>query len=90
MFETYNVKQSQDGHGTFSSVILPTYATKKGVYLTKIKHTNPKSTLPETNLSPENQWRFISFWGPAYFQGKNAGAFAVSFRECTRQSFVYP
>ena len=40
----------------------------------------PQVTLPETNSSPPKMdgWNTIlSFWGPAYFQGR----FAVSFRE---------
>ena len=38
------------------------------------------STLPETNNSPLKMdgWNtIVSFWGPAYFQGRT-----VSFREC--------
>ena len=36
------------------------------------------STLPETNIAPENAWLEYSFpFGMAYFQGY------VSFRECT-------
>ena len=78
MFETYNVKQSQNGHGKFSSVILPTCATKKGVpiekkKLTKIKHTNPKSTLPETNLSLKINGDSFPFGARPIFRVKTPG-----------------
>ena len=38
--------------------------------------------LPETNIGPENGWLEDEF---SFWDGPISGAFAVSFRECTRR-----
>ncbi len=79
--QTHKKKTTQVLH-TLQGVFGPWWRGKLAKLYVTHTHTHPQKkltpTLPDTNVALEHWWlkRWISFWGPAYFQGQ-----AVSFRE---------